>query len=100
MPWRDMQALVSEILRQPAMVAYDNGLGLDLAIFTDQVGAPPPEDISLLSPSFTRSLILILILILAGVVLIENHPFFPSLCPSLSLTLSLTLALTLTPAKG
>eukprot|EP00283_Hemiselmis_rufescens_P011201 CAMPEP_0173435928 /NCGR_PEP_ID=MMETSP1357-20121228/15669_1 /TAXON_ID=77926 /ORGANISM="Hemiselmis rufescens, Strain PCC563" /LENGTH=163 /DNA_ID=CAMNT_0014400969 /DNA_START=92 /DNA_END=580 /DNA_ORIENTATION=- len=34
--WKDMQLLLTDILGKPAMMAYDNGVGVDLPVKTDQ----------------------------------------------------------------
>ena len=66
MAWRDMQGLVTDILGQPAMVAYDNGVGVDLAINTEQVRGPLPDFLFLclyVTPSFSMVVFMVVVVL-------------------------------------
>jgi hypothetical protein len=39
MRWSDFQVTISDVLGRPAMFGYDNGVGVDLPVQCDEVGA-------------------------------------------------------------
>ena len=92
MAWRDMQGLVTDILGQPAMVAYDNGVGVDLAINTEQVRGPLPDFLFLsLSLHVTLSFSMVVFMVLLWSFSLSSVDSFGGLC-ALVVDTSISLA--------